>query len=371
MHGHLDESFWIRVRAGARSLAIPLVAIVASLLAFGVFVAAFGKNPVGVFEEMFRGSFGTWFSFQNTLQRAAPLMLTALCTLLPARAGLIVIGGEGALVMGGLAAAAVSMALPGQAPLKVQVAMVVCGMAAGGLWIALSAGLRAYRGVNETIASLLLNYIAIALFNHLVEGVLRDPASLNKPSTLPLADEVMFGNLPGLDVHIGLAFGIAVCGLAFVLMRWTVFGFSTRIVGGNPRAAQLAGLPVAKLITIVGLFAGAAAGLAGVVEVAAVHGTANASLVAGYGYSGILVAFLARQQPLAVIPVAILLGGIGASGGLLQRAFQLPDASTNVLQGILFLAILFSESFQGRRLFVRRQAPVIAAKADEGSVVSA
>jgi general nucleoside transport system permease protein len=105
--------------------------------------------------------------------------------------------------------------------------------------------------------------------------------------------------------------------------------------------------------------------------VAAVHGSANAALVSGYGYAGILVAFLARQQPLAVIPVSILLGGIGASGGLLQRAFQLPDASTSVLQGILFLSILFSESFQGRRLFRRSRAPMVAGKASEGSVVSA
>jgi ABC-type uncharacterized transport system permease subunit len=360
-----------RLRAGAQSVAIPLAAIASSLLLFGAFVGLFGKNPLQVFEQMFRGSFGTWFSFQNTLQRAAPLMLTALCTLLPARAGLVIIGGEGALVMGGLSAAAVSMAMAGQSPLKVQLCMLVAGIVAGGIWVALAAGLRAYRGVNETIGSLLLNYIAIALFNHLVEGVLRDPASLNKPSTPPIADEIMFGNLPGLDVHIGLAFGLVACLLAYVLMKWTVFGFSTRVVGGNPRAAQLAGLPVARIIVTIGFLAGAAAGLAGVVEVAAVHGSANAALVAGYGYSGILVAFLARQQPLAVIPVAILLGGIGASGGLLQRTFELPDASTSVLQGILFLAILFSESLQGRRLFVRRRPRAVVATAEADSAVSA
>jgi ABC-type uncharacterized transport system permease subunit len=359
-----------RVRGAAKSIAIPVVAIAGSLALFGAFVGLFGASPLGVFHQMFRGSFGTWFSFQNTLQRSAPLMLTALCTLLPARAGLIIIGGEGALVMGGLSAAAVSMAMPGRAPLTVQVCMILAGLAAGGVWIALSTGLRAYRGVNETISSLLLNYIAIAVLNHLVEGVLRDPESLNKPSTPPIADDVMFGALPGLDVHIGLAFSLAACVLAYLLMRWTVFGFSTRIVGGNTRAAQLSGVPVARVLVLIGFLAGASAGLAGVVEVAAVQGSANASLVAGYGYAGILVAFLARQQPLAVIPVAILLGGIGASGGLLQREYQLPDASTNVLQGILFLAILFSETFQGRRFLVRRRVRATIAKPEQESAVS-
>ena len=110
------------------------------------------------------------------------------------------------------------------------------------LWMALAGALRAYRGVNETISSLLLNYIAIALLNHLVEGPLRDPASLNKPSTLPIGDDNMLGNLPGLDVHWGLASGLVACLLAWVLMQRTTFGFAARMVGGNVagRAAQRA-----------------------------------------------------------------------------------------------------------------------------------
>lgn len=350
-----------RLAGGLQATAIPAAAIAVSLLLFALFVRMFGANPVQVFHQMIRGSFGTWFSFQNTLQRAAPLMLTALCTALPARLGMVIIGGEGALVIGGLAAAVVAMGLPTAAPLSVQVAMLASGFAAGGLWIGLSAALRAYRGVNETISSLLLNYIAIALLNYAVEGPLRDPASLNKPSTPALADAVMLGNLPGLDVHVGLAFGLVLCLIAYLLMHRTVFGFSARMVGGNVRAAQLSGLPVARLMVITALVAGGAAGIAGVVEVAAVQGSANASLVAGYGYSGILVAFIARHNPLAVIPVALLLGGIGASGGLLQRMFHLPDAAVNVLEGILFITILFSETFQGRPVvFRRRTRPAIA-----------
>src|SRR5204863_8835939 len=120
------------------------------------------------------------------------------------------------------------------------------------------------------------------------------------------------------------------------------------MVGGNVRAAQLVGLKVRRLVVAVCFLAGGGAGLAGMVEVAAVHGKANASLAAGYGYSGILVAFIARHNPLAVIPVAVLLGGIRASGGLLQRTANLPDAAVSVLQGILFIVILASETFYGR-----------------------
>jgi simple sugar transport system permease protein len=135
---------------------------------FGLFMALTGRNPLAVYQEMFRGSFGTWFSFQNTLQRAAPLMLTALATALPLRLGLVVLGGEGAMVLGGLAAAAVATHL--HMPMSIKLGMLVVGALAGGGWLAMAGALRAFRGVNETICTLLLNYVAIALLNHLVEG---------------------------------------------------------------------------------------------------------------------------------------------------------------------------------------------------------
>jgi ABC-type uncharacterized transport system permease subunit len=329
-------------------LRVPAMAFAAALLLFGIFMAIIGRSPLEVYGQMWRGSFGTWFSFQNTLLRAAPLMLTALATALPGRLGLVVLGGEGALVLGGLMAAVVGAHLGTAGPTTVKLSMLVVGACTGGVWIGIVGILRARRGVNETISSLLLNYVAIALLNHFVEGPLRDPASLNKPSTLPIGDDNMLGSIPGLDVHWGLVFGLVACVGGWFLMRGTLFGFSARIVGGNVRAAMLNGLPVGRLIVLTTFLAGAAAGLAGSVEVAAIHGTANASLIAGYGYTGVLVAFIARQNALAVIPVSIIIGGISASGGLLQRAFDLPDATVNVLQGMLFICILFSETFNAR-----------------------
>jgi simple sugar transport system permease protein len=226
--------------------------------------------------------------------------------------------------------------------------MAVAGMVVGGMWIGAVGALRHYRAVNETISSLLMAYIAIAIMNHLVEGPLRDPASLNKPSTEPLAEAYRIGNIPGMDVHWGLVLGIIACVVSWVLIEKTRWGFAARIAGDNVRAAQLQGLAVGPLIVGFCALAGAFAGLAGMIEVSAVQGSANASLAVGYGYTGILVAFLARHNPLAIIPIAILLGGIDASGGLIQRRMDLPDATVLVLQGMLFVVILFSETFYGR-----------------------
>ena len=190
--------------------------------------------------------------------------------------------------------------------------------------------------------------------NQLVEGVFRDPKSLNRPSSPAIGDAHMIGTMPGTEIHWGLPIGIIVCVLAYVLIRHTTLGFAARVAGGNLRAARMVGLPIGKLVMLSCFLGGAAAGLAGMIEVAAVQERASADLVTGYGYTGILVAFLARQNPLALIPVAVLLGGVNASGGLLQRHLGLPDAATVVLQGIIFVAILASDAVYGRIPWFRR-----------------
>jgi ABC-type uncharacterized transport system permease subunit len=343
-----DAGFLQRHGTTIEYILIPGAALLGALGLFGVFVAMFGKSPLDLYFYMYQGAFGTWFSWQNTLTRAAPLILTALCTALPAQLGMVIIGGEGALLIGALAATSAALALAWAPPFMVQTAMVCAGMLGGGLWIMLAGGLRQYRGVNETISSLLLVYIALAVLNHLVEGPMRDPSSLNKPSTREIGTANMIGSIPGTDVHWGLVFGVVAAVAAYVLIYRTTFGFAARVAGGNVRAAKIVGLSVGKLILTICFLGGAAAGLAGMIEVVAVQGRTNANLAAGYGFTGILVAFLARQNPLAIIPVAILLGGISASGGLLQRRLGLPDASVLVLQGTIFVFVLASDALYGR-----------------------
>ena len=339
-----------RWRDALESLLLPLLALAGGVLLFGGFLGLGGHDPMQAWALLFKGAFGDAFSWQNTLQRAAPLMLTALCVALPAQAGLTVIGGEGALVLGGLAAAT----LPLLAPLPPGVAgtglLLLAAAAAGAAWVALAGVLRQWRGVNETIASLLLGYIAIALFKHVVEGPLRDPASLNKPSTPPVPEALLMGSMGSWEVHWGLLWGLSACLCAAVWLSATTHGFAVRVVGGNGRAARLVGLPAGRLIVTACALGGAAAGLAGGIEVAAVHTAANASLIVGLGYTGILVSFVARHQPLAIVLVAVLFGGFLAAGSLLQRRMGVPDASVQVLMGFCFLLILAAEAWRGRLL---------------------
>ncbi len=344
------RSAWaLRLRANSEYVAIPLIAIAVAAALFALFLLAIGKSPADFVSYVWRGGFGTAFSFQNTLQRSSPLILTALAVAIPARIGLIMIGGEGALVLGGFAAAALAIPMIGVLPpLLALTVMAAFAMLVGGFWVGLAGFLRTARGVNETISSLLLTYIGIAIMNFFVEGALRDLSNPNKPSTKPLGDAYMVGKIPGTDVHWGFAAGVLLCVLLYLLLERTTFGFAARVTGGNYRAALAQGLPVGKLIVACSGLAGACAGLAGFFEVAAIQGRANASLAAGYGFTGILVSFLARHNPLVIPPVAILFGGIVASGGLIQRRMGLPDATVQVLEGLIFVVILTSETLYGR-----------------------
>lgn len=338
----------IRALPRFEALVIPLLALLAGAALFAVFLAAQDKSPSEFFSLVWKAGFASGFSWRNTLSRVSPLLFAGLCVAIPARLGLMIIGGEGAIVLGGLAAAVIG-ALLASAPSAIGLPlMALAAMVTGGLWIGAVGALRVKRGVNETIASLLMAYIAAALFNQLVESVFRDPASLNKPSTQPLSEAMRVGEMPVIGAHWGVAVGIIACIAAWVLIERTTLGFAARVTGDNIRAAQVQGLPVAGLVIGFTALAGALAGLAGLFEVAAVHGAANASLISGVGYTGILVAFLARHNPLAIIPVALLLGGFDAASGLVQRRMDLPDATILVFQGCIFLCVLLSETLYGR-----------------------
>jgi ABC-type uncharacterized transport system permease subunit len=348
------------------AIGIPITALLTAMLLFAGFVWAAGQSPLEVYALLYQGGFGSAFSWQNTLLRASPLILTGLAVAIPAQAGMVIIGGEGALVLGGLAAALTALALSTMPPLIVQIGMLLAGALMGAVWIGIAGWLRSYRRVNETISSLLLAYIGIALLNHFVEGPFKDPASLNKPSTAPIGDVNMLPHILGTDVHYGLLIGILFALVAWWVLKFTTAGFALRTVGGNPRAAQMAGLQVGLWTVAAAATGGAAAGLAGGIEVSAVLGSANASLIAGYGNAGILVAFIARQNPLAVIPVAILIGGINAAGGMLQRRLDMPDATVLVLQGIIFIMILTSDTLLGRWRARGTPIPKAAAPAQTG-----
>ena len=188
--------------------------MVAAGLLFGGFLALQGHDPLAVYRTVYLGAFGTRFSIENTLTQAAPLLLTALCTLIPARVGLLVIGAEGAVVTGRPWRGAGRRCPRRRVRSGRNVLTIAAGALAGGLWIGAAGALKHFRGVNETISTLLLNYIAIALLNHLVSGPIRDFSQTLKAQSWSIPEGFMIGNIPGWSVHWGLLIGLVVCACA-------------------------------------------------------------------------------------------------------------------------------------------------------------
>lgn len=333
---------------------LSLLAFLMAVLIWLVLAAVIGLPPGEVVVTMFQGAFGSAFAWEQSMRAATPLLLTGLCVALPARAGLLVVGGEGAFVLGGLAAAAAAVSVP---PALAPLALFGAAGLVGALWLGLCGWLRVWRHVHEAVSGLLLTYVAIAILNQLVEGPLRAPDSFDKPATEIIPAVAQIGTLGNSTLHWGLVVGLGACIAAHFFMAHTPLGFAVRAGGGNPRAAMLAGLPRARHIVGMCLLGGALAGLAGAFEVAAVHQRGSATLVLGYGYVGILVAAFSRGNMLAIILAALLVGAMDAGGGLLQRRLGAPASSAALLHGLLFLSVVSCACLQGRvsRWWVQRK----------------
>jgi ABC-type uncharacterized transport system permease subunit len=317
------------------------IAAIAPLLIFSIFLLTTGVSPFTVFTEMIKAAFGDGYGFGEVIVKTTPILLTALATVLPARAGLVNVGGEGQLAIGALTATMFGVYIINGFPGWIGLPLLALAGAAGGvIWAGIAAVLRRFGAINETISTLLLNYVAIYTVGYFVHGILKDPASFNWPFSPPLSDSLRLPVLTGTRIHVG----IIVAAISAVLVGWvinrTVLGFRLKAVGGNPTAAKLAGLPVTKLQIGILLAAGALAGLAGMIEVAGIEGRLRPTTGASYGYLGFLAAWMAWNKPLWCIATSFLIGALTVAGNALEITSGLPSSAMNILMSLVLFGIL-------------------------------
>ncbi|TMJ09947.1 MAG: ABC transporter permease [Bacillati bacterium ANGP1] len=342
------------------SIAVPAVSIATAFIAGAAMLWYAGVDPLAAYAEVLSQAFGSGFGLAETAVKAIPLIFTGLAVLLPARMKLWNIGAEGQLQLGAIGAAWVALWTPLGHSAVAGPAMLLGGMAAGAAWCLVPGALRAWLSVNETITTLLMNYVALLLVDHLIYGPWKDPAGRGFPLSAAFPPSAHLPMLiPGTRVHLGLALALlAALAGAWGLVR-TRWGFEVGIIGDNPVAARYAGIGLARHTLIVMGIAGALAGLAGVGEASAIAGRLQRGLSPGYGYTAIIVAWLANLNPLAVIVVALLMGGLFVGGDALQISFGLPIAIVNLLQGLIFFFVLGGEALAGYRVVLgrRRETP--------------
>ncbi|ETK33735.1 ABC transporter permease [Microbispora sp. ATCC PTA-5024] len=311
-------------------------ALAGAVAIFCVLLLAKGADPVTALGDMVASAF-TGASLEQIVVKATPLILAAMAVVLPARAGLTNVGGEGQVVIGAVAGAGVGLVVHGPAALPL---MLLAGAAGGALWAGVAAALRLAVGVNEAVTTLLLNYIALDVMLYLIYEPWKDRHGSGQPATRPLEVAARLPLLSGTAIHMGIVVALVAAVAVWLVLRATSFGFKVSVVGGNPEAARRAGLPVARLILVAMLLGGALAGLAGVVHLAGVEFKLRPGLTTNVGYVAFLAAWLARHRPLPTVGAAFLLAAVTVAGDSLQLDSGLPAATVNVLMGLVLLAVL-------------------------------
>ena len=332
-----------------RAAAVTAAALAAGLLAASSAFAFMGVNPALALWRIFTGSFGSLYGLGETVTKAIPLALTGLGLCLAFQGRLWNIGAEGQLLCGAAAATGAALALKGALPAGLMVPLIfLCGFAGGAACGAVPGWLKARFRVNEVISSLLLNYVCAEFIQYLVYGPWKGKAQFGFPYTDNFAACATLPVLGATRIHWPtLALALLLIPAAHWLLTRTKFGFEVRALGGNPLAARYAGMDPGRTAVLVMALSGGLAGLAGTGEVAGIHHhlTYPWSISSGYGYSAIIVAWLARLDARLIIPAALFLGGILVGGDAIQTSLHLPASAINLCNGLILLCLIAGEFF--------------------------
>ena len=345
--------------------AVSIGAIILALILGGIVIMIAGGNPWASYVHIARASFGDIGVLSDTIVKATPILLTALACSIAFRMKLWNIGAEGQFIMGAWGASAIVLApiLPPETSRWLFIpAMALAGMAAGAAWGFIPGYLKAKFNVNEIISTLMLNYIAVSWVNFWVFGVWTEGGFQMSPkfpvtAWLPRLTDYgkIFPLFRGLTTHGGLVLGIlAAIALWFIVHR-SRWGYEIRLIGDNARAAQYAGISITRNIVYVMMLSGALAGLGGMSEVAGVvHRLQTSPIAAGYGFTGIIVAWLAKLNPIVIILVSILFGALILAGREIQ-----PSGVPKMIQGIILVCLIASD------FLLRYRVSLVRADAEE------
>lgn len=328
-------------RIGSLSILLPgiLTCVVFLLLTSGYFLLL-GESPLQMLSMLLAYSLGDGYSISQTLAKTSPILLCALAAAIPGRLGLISVGAEGQLHVGAIAGTGVVLIGQHLGAAVLLPLMLIAAAVGGGLYGYVPGLLRARLGINETISTLLLNYVAILWVNALVYGPWRDPNSQGWPATISFPDSAVIFKFQGSDVHLGIILGLVLAVALHLFLTRGRFAKHILVLAGNRKVGQTFGFNFGVWVMLLMAAGGAAAGLAGISEASAIQGRLQPSLSAGYGLTGFLVAWLARHNPLAIVPVAFLIGALISGSDALQLFAKVPAASAIILQGLLFTTVL-------------------------------
>ncbi|MGE5380950.1 MAG: ABC transporter permease [Methylocystaceae bacterium] len=327
----------------------PLLAVIMAFALGAVFLLAYGYDPISVYTSMLQGAFGSFYGFSETLVKAIPIAICSLAVAIAFRMQLWNIGAEGQLYMGAFAASWVALNMHDLPAAIIIILMFLVAAAAGGVWGAIPGSLKAYLGANETITTLMLNYVAILWVDFLVYGPWKDPKGYNFPLTPVFPKDAWLPILFGNRVHIGLILVLVLAMVLYLLIEKTAWGYRIRVIGHSQLAARYGGMNVKRTIIMAMFISGAIAGVAGMVEASGITHRLQHTMSPGYGYTAIIIAWLSGLNALAILPVSFLFGAL-LVGGYSVQSSGIPFAIVSMLQGALLFFLVGGEVFSRYRI---------------------
>ena len=346
-----NKHFRLQKRADAPiylRILIPILSIIVALMFCAILIALNGGEPMKAYQRLASGAFGSVSKLATTLAKAIPLMLCGLAVSMAFKMRMMNIGAEGQMTIGCLAASGIALFCPLPGVTKI-IVMLIVGFLAGGLWALISSLPKVYLGVSEIIVTLLMNYVAILFADYFIYGPWRDPNGDNMPFSAPFADNARLPKLFGTEIHAGILVAVVAAVVLYVVLKRTVWGYELRVIGESQKAAAYAGMNIRLNVLLAMLISGGLAGLAGVCEVAGTVGILKTGISNDAGYTAIIIAYLSKFNPLVVLVVSILFGGLQA-GSYSMQLVGLPVQIITMLQGSILLFVLAGEFFTRYRI---------------------
>lgn len=330
-------------RSAKQMLLFRLAAVLCSILAGGVFILLIGYNPIAVYGTILKGAFRSKMAIQATLKFTIPLCICALGVTLAFKMKFWNIGGEGQLIMGAVFATFFALKFPHWNHWVLILCMLLAGIIGGGLWGLISAFFKIRWGTNETLLTLMLNYIALHLVSYLQAGPWRDPAANGFSKIARFDKNAALDKVFG--VHFGWIIMLVLVVVIWVYLRRSKHGYEISVVGESKDTARYAGINVKKVILRTMFLSGAIAGIAGVCQVAGTDMTLSMGVAGGVGFTAIIVAWLCHLNPGMILVVSFLFGVLQKGSSVVQSTYGLSADSAAVLQGVILFFILGSEFF--------------------------
>ena len=343
-----------------KAASIRIGAIILALVASSLFILLLSLNPADVYIKMIQGAFGTAYRIKETIVKAIPLVITSLGIAIAFKMQFWNIGGEGQIAIGSFAASYFALYMNDMPMPLMLTVMILAGMLAGGLWALIPAFFKAQWGTNETIVTLMMNYIALKWVMFLQYGPWRDPKSLGFPKIANFPQNAVLPKL--LGVHVGWVIALILVAAVYIFINHTKKGYEIAVIGESINTARYAGINIKKTILIAIMLSGGLCGLVGMIQASAVNYTLSVEITGGVGYTAIITAWLAALSAPLILIVSILFAALLEGGSYIQTVFGIPQAAAEILQGIILFFVLGSEFFVRYKFVIVKKHSAIAEK---------